>query len=301
MAYPRCRSSHAARCSRLNSMRGGGFSSLRRSRYSLFPIDSHQKLASERQRRAGWEKHKQHPLRRHRGLPGTFPQHRARVVHQHSGERVQASEERRDGVQRLGHIHSHGAIVSGGSSQRSSTAFARSAASASSLARCFSSASVGSGGTSPVMAAISSANDDDRFASADDDGFELELDDDARARLLVLLFRRAGFVVARCARGDAATVVTVVTVSVHRPRPRRRRRPEEDLAAIRPSPRCRLAVAVLAAGGNAARCLPERSGFDRHQRRTHRRDSRRRQRRHLSPSPRHARRLLWRVRTTQSK
>ena len=31
--------------------------------------------------------------------------------------------------------------------------------------------------------------------------------------------------------------------------------------AIRPSPRCRLAVAVLAAGGDDARCLPERSGF----------------------------------------
>ena len=72
-----------------------------------------------------------------------------------------------------------GAIVSGGSSTRSSTCAASSAASASSFMRCFSSASAGFGGTSPVIAATSSANlESDGFGGAPGDPSSSSFDDD---------------------------------------------------------------------------------------------------------------------------
>ena len=72
-----------------------------------------------------------------------------------------------------------GAIVSGGSSTRSSTCTASSAASASSFMRCFSSASAGFGGTSPVIAATSSANlESDGFGGLAGDPSSSSFDDD---------------------------------------------------------------------------------------------------------------------------
>ena len=146
-----------------------------------------------------------------------------------------------------------GAIVSGGSSTRSSTCAASSAASASSFMRCFSSASAGFGGTSPVIAATSSANlESDGFGGLPGDpSASSELDDDPGV---------SSSLADASAHTRLLTRYLAASTDTPRVEDRAHRLGRQATAAIRPT-----AVDLTARDsvmrGNASRCLRPSRGF----------------------------------------